>query len=63
MVTEKWGHLRDDFDDMVLYYGFVPTGTGFEKLCEEFEEGKEEAVEVMWNLQADYLYPMASGVH
>ena len=55
MTTAKWAHLQDDFNAMVYMFGYTPTEHGFRDFCDEFEGGQESAVEVMWNLQADYL--------
>jgi len=54
MTIAKWAHLRDDFDAMVFLFGYTPTDNGFRMFCDDFEGGQDEAVEVMWNLQADY---------
>ena len=54
MTIAKWAHLRDDFDAMVFMFGYTPSDCGFKTFCDDFEGGQEEAVAVMWNLQADY---------
>ena len=60
----KWQHLEGEFTEMLIFYGYYPSEDGFNRLCREFDKGRPEAIEMIFNMQSDHMgHIVDNGIH